>query len=358
MRVKSGIIFCYWVILAFGISGCKHHETQVERGFYFWKSNDYTLRDEDKKYLRELHVQKLYVKLFEVGKDNVVGILPLDKSNLHFFAEPADSILSRIKIIPTVYLRNEVLLNISNAGLDSLADNIVFLSNKYYNDRIAHDPNNPQGMVFNELQIDCDWTGKTKEHYFYLLRALKQLSHKTISCTLRLYPYKYPDKMGIPPVDKAMLMCYNLINPLWNENKNSILDNNELNSYLTGKRKYPLHLDIALPVYSWMQCYQNNQFSGVIYHDNNALLSVLKPTKPLWYEVIKDTVVDNLYLRVGDKIKYEAVSAPKITEAIQLIKKHVVLGDSTTVSLFHLDAHQLKQFNHETLDSFYTDLSR
>ncbi|MEM0544143.1 hypothetical protein WFZ85_16275, partial [Flavobacterium sp. j3] len=96
----------------------------------------------------------------------------------------------------------------------------------------------------------------------YFLKKLKEISKKEISCTLRLYPYKYPDKMGVPPVDKVMIMCYNLINPLENENKNSILDLAELESYLISVPKYHKHIVIAFPIYSWMQVYLNKRFSN------------------------------------------------------------------------------------------------
>ena len=74
--------------------------------------------------------------------------------------------------------------------------------------------NSKNKISCQEIQIDCDWTKSTKDKYFYLLKKIKELSKKEISCTLRLYPYKYPEIMGVPPVDKAMLMCYNLIKPL------------------------------------------------------------------------------------------------------------------------------------------------
>jgi len=159
--------------------------------------------------------------------------------------------------------------------------------------------------------------------------------------------------MGVPPVDKAMLMCYNLINPLENEDKNSILDLNEFRSYLSRNEKYPIHLDIALPIYSWMQCYQNNHFSGMIYHDNASILKQLAPIKPLWYLVRKDTLINDLYLRVGDKIKYEDISEEKLEKAIDLIKKNVQLDSTTTVSFFHLEETNLKQISYAALDSLY-----
>ncbi len=343
---------------------CKHpSHTKVERAFYYWKSNGHQLQDNEETYLRKLHVQKLYVKFFEVGYDNTFGIIPTSKTDFYYYNywNDSDIVLQQMHIIPTIYIKNEIFFKSSKAGLDSLADNILFLTNKYYKNLIRssyEERMNKEKAAYDELQIDCDWTATTRENYFYLLKSLKRQSNKIISCTLRLYPYKYQTKMGMPPVDKATLMCYNLINPLKNENKNSILDLNEFKTYLNVGKKYPLHLDIALPVYSWMQCYQNNHFTGMIYHDNASILKVLEPVDELWYQVTKDTVIDDLYLRVGDKIKYEAITPEKLNKAIALIKDNVQLDNTSTIAFFHLDGTNLKQISYETLDSLYTDFSK
>lgn len=206
----------------------------------------------------------------------------------------------------------------------------------------------------DEYQMDCDWTISTKDNYFYFLKKIKELSKKQISCTLRLYPYKYPDKMGIPPVYKVMLMCYNLIDPLAKNNKNSILDVEELSAYLDTDDAYPLHLDVALPVYSWVQVYQNDHFRKVLYTDTNNIKSILKPGKPLWYEVKKDTVINNFYMRVGDKVKIEDISTADLHRAIDELKKHIRFAPDITVSLFHLDKEQISRFSHEEIKSFYS----
>ncbi len=258
--------------------------------------------------------------------------------------------------MPVVFIKNEVLIRSSKVELDSLAGNIVFLTLKYYNKRIGIQES-VRRNGYKELQIDCDWTAKSRDNYFYLLRQLKKLSGATLSCTLRLYPYKYPQKMGVPPVDKAMLMCYNLVGPLENEDKNSILDNKELKSYLNTSGSYPLHLDFALPVYSWMMVYRNERFSGILGGDNH-LLETFRPLKPLWYEAQKDTVVEDFYLRAGDKIKYEEVSATHLREAVKLLKENTSLDDSITVALFQLDEKTLKKYSHETLRSLYSDFGR
>jgi len=276
-----------------------------------------------------------------------MGIIPVAKTGLHIYNR-----YDTLHIVPTVYIRNEVFLKCTRGSIDTLADNVNFLINKYVADsyRWAHEE-------IDEYQMDCDWTPGTKDNYFYFLKKLKALSKKKLSCTLRLYPYKYPDKMGVPPVDNAMLMCYNLVNPLENHSKNSILDINELRLYLTAK-KYPVKLNVALPAYSWMQVYQNNKFVKVIYTDTKQVKRILKPEKPLWYTVTKDSVINQFYLRAGDRIKVEEVTANDIDRAIYEIKRGVALDKNITVSLFHLDEQQLSRYTNEELSGFYSAFTK
>lgn len=321
----------------------KSHVTQVDRAFYYWKStggNNLAYTDSLSRYLK---LKKLYVKFFEVEHDALMGNNPTVKTNLREY----DSI-SASEIIPTVYIRNEVFLKTSQKGLDSLADNVHFLIDKFLTDRF---PAFKAGV--KEYQMDCDWTPKYKDNFFYFLKKLKQVSHKQLSCTLRLYPYKYPDKMGVPPVDKAMLMCYNLSHPLEHKDSNSILDTDELKSYLKGSEKYPLHLDVALPVYSWALLYQNETFKGIIYN-TQFIDSTYAPVRPMWYRATQDKNVDEFFIRKGDLLKKETVDAAAINKAIAMVKEYVALKDTVTVSLFYLDNEQLKPYKYEEIAGFYS----
>ena len=234
-----------------------------------------------------------------------------------------------------------------------MADDIVFLIDKRSKEKFA------EVKVNDEIQIDCDWTKSTKDKYFYLLKKIKEKSKKQISCTLRLYPYKYPDIMGVPPVDKATLMCYNLVQPLTQKDKNSILDIKELKSYLNKKRSYPVHLDIALPVFSWSQLYQNNYFQELVNISSVELKTFAKEIKPMWFEVEKDTSLDwGSYYRIGDQIKCEEVSTETLQEAIAIIKENVELDKTTTITLFDIDDSTFKKYTDEEISSFYTAFSK
>lgn len=317
---------------------------KVEHAFYYWKSNNWRFDEKLDTILKQTETHKLYVKFFEVEHNELMGNIPISKNRIRI--DDKD-----VEVVPTIFIKNEVFLKSSNKDLDLLADNINFLINKFKNEDYEKE------VLVNEFQMDCDWTIKTKEKYFYFLKKIKLLSKKEISCTLRLYPYKYRDKMGVPPVDKVMLMCYNLLNPLENPKQNSILDVDELSKYLNVSSKYPLHVDIALPIYSWMQLYQNNQFQNVIYSNHDYLLKSMKKIDNLWYEVTEDVQVDDNYIRVGDKIKYEEVTKETIQKAIQLLKENIEFDKLTTVSLFHLDEAPLQKYSNEEINSFYTSFS-
>ena len=338
-------------IISLFLFSCKNDNKvqNVDRAFYYWKSEG-SINDETRQSLDKAKVNKLYIKFFEVDYSETMGNYPLDKTSVNNY-NATD--FTGLKIIPTIYIKNEIFQFNKEKDLDRLADNIVFLVDKFNKEKFAKD------TIENEIQIDCDWTKSTKDKYFYLLKKINQLSNKQISCTLRLYPYKYPDIMGVPPVDKATLMCYNLIKPLTNKDKNSILDIDELKSYLDKKRGYPVHLDVALPVFYWTQLYHDNQFAGLIDLNSSDIGGFTKNIKPMWYEVTKDTTLNyDQYYRIGDQIKCEEVSKKDIDEAIALIKKNVTLDKNTVISLFHLNNTTFNKYKNEEISSFYDSFTK
>jgi hypothetical protein len=278
-----------------------------------------------------------------------MGNFPQDKLSIYSYEfQDIDS----LQIVPTIFIKNEIFSFNDEKKLDALADNIVYLITKFNNEKLE------KNTIVDEIQIDCDWTKTTRKKYFYLLKKIKQISKKEISCTLRLYPYKYSDLMGVPPVDKVTLMCYNLIKPLTNNDQNSILDINELKLYLDKKRDYPLHIDIALPVFNWTQLYQNNQFAGLKQIDKSQIQTFAKLVKPMWYEVNKDTTIDwSDYYRIGDQIKYEEVSNETLQQAINIIKKNIQLDKKTTITLFSLDNGTFNKYKDEEISSYYNSFT-
>jgi hypothetical protein len=329
-----------------------NREIKPQRAFYYWQNQAWDLGESEYQTIEKLKVKKLYIKFFEVDKNDIQGIFPFAKNELNF--SQYDSLENTIEVVPTVYIRNEVFKQTSRKEINQLAENLLFLIEKKFKKQFEENP------IPKEIQMDCDWTESTKDNYMLFLNILKQKILKksffkniSTSATLRLYAYKFPDKMGVLPVDRAMLMCYNLIPPFDAGDRNSILNLNELNKYLVGADTYPIPFDIALPIYSSVQVYQNNSFAGIIYNEDSTFMSKTKKLNNTWYLSKIDTVINDIFLRKGDKLKIEKTTFKTLNRAIKSIIEHVKLDENPTISFFHLDDYELTNFSHEELDSCY-----
>ena len=232
-----------------------------------------------------------------------------------------------------------------------------FISNKY--NRNYYFASEHERADIREIQFDCDWTEKTADNYFKLLNDVKELLKPQdirISATIRLHQFKYPSKTGVPPVNRGMLMLYNISNPTQYGNINSIFDFNKAKEYFTSGKSYSLPLDIALPAWSWCLVYRNHEF----YQIENGLderdlkeLSFLKPAPNHFYQVTADTVYRDLFLRPGDEIKAEGIDEKTLLQVAELAKK-AVNTDEFTVSLFELSEKEIKNYSDEIIDKVYT----
>ncbi|MDZ4838470.1 MAG: hypothetical protein SGJ04_00540 [Bacteroidota bacterium] len=179
-----------------------------------------------------------------------------------------------------------------------------------------------------EFQIDCDWTAKNRDKYFKFLTILKdslQKRNMKLSVTIRLYPYKYSKKMGVPPVDKGVLMCYNLGQIQNSNTKNSVFDVKELDKYLKVK-SYPLPLDVALPIFGWYVWHTGKECRGIIHlSDKTRGLENNPNFTKLGNELMSkvDTVIENKYIRVGDQLRMEIPKKKELIEAKKLINNKV-----------------------------------
>ena len=311
---------------------------------YFWESDQYNLTDDENAFVHEHQLKKLYVKFFEVDFNPHTGAFPISKTALTL----QDPLYDSLEIIPTVFIRNVVFKYATPESQEELVENVMYLIRKRFEEQFGI-------QQLKEIQIDCDWTISTKENYHAFLKLLKQKMGKlSLSATLRLYPYKFPDKMGVLPVDKAMLMCYNLISPFDAPNRNSILDLPELEKYLVGAEKYPVPLDIALPTFSAVHVYKNKHFYRMINTNAKDIQSCSKALKGSWFVMTKDTTIASVFLRKGDQLKIETISSKRLKKAMLLIQQQVEFDQAPVVALFYLDENQLKTYSYETIHSAYT----
>jgi hypothetical protein len=351
-RVLLLISLVVLLILTYASIYFFNREIKPQRAFYYWQNEPYFLSDSESQTIKTLNVKKLYIKFFEVDKNDIQGIFPFAKNELNI--SRYDSVETKIEVVPTVYIRNEVFKQSSKKEISALAENILFLIEKKFKKQYENNP------VPKEIQMDCDWTESTKDNYHLFLTILKEKMLKNAffkniktSATLRLYAYKFPNKMGVLPVDRAMLMCYNLIPPFDAGDRNSILNISELDKYLIGSDSYPLPLDIALPIYSSVQIYQNNSFAGIIYNEDSTFFKQTKKLNNTWHLSKMDTVINGIFIRKGDKLKVEKINFKLINKSIKSILEHVELDENPTISLFHLEDYELTNFTNEELDSCF-----
>jgi hypothetical protein len=347
------VIISYLCVVA---AGCGNSTGNKVPAFYYWQNSNWHLSLAEWKSLNNAKARVLYVKFFEVSPDPLYTAIPIAKTELRIDdwrdLQELDSISGGpLEVIPCVFVLNATLKSIRSTYIDTLADNIVFLIHKYYRENFKL-----ADSSFNEIQIDCDWTLSTREAYFKLLTAIKEKSNLKLSCTLRLYPYAYPRKMGIPPVDRVTLMCYNLLNLREEKERNSILDIQELEKYLKEADDYPLAVDIALPLFSWAQIYKDGKLVDLV-EVSDELKTMLIQKKGYWYELTDDYEAYNLYLRKGEQIKIEEVTFKELQTLSKLLQEHVQLKSGARISLFRLDESTLKQYSDEQISSIYASFN-
>lgn len=336
------ILILFWVA---GIFSCrqKKPDRQIERSFYYWKSV-FTLTDYEKQKLDTLQVKTLYIKFFDVDWDEERRrAKPVAKLK---FEDPA---YQNYKIIPTVFITNACIQKIDSGAVIQLANDITRLIKTII--AIQQSPH-----LIEEIQIDCDWTASTKEKYFSLLNEIKQLTNVKLSATIRLHQVKFIAKTGIPPVDRGLLMCYNMGNLKDPATKNSIIETVELKKYISGLSNYPLPLDIALPLFDWKVLYRNNVYTGLIQNlPQTVFTSSFTEKKDNRYLVLKDTLLQGYNLRKGDIIRDEQSSCKEILSTSATINKQLK-NTQLRVSLYHLDSVILSKYTTHELENIYNSL--
>ncbi|MBS1662354.1 MAG: hypothetical protein JST68_15025 [Bacteroidetes bacterium] len=347
---------------------CQHKKTIVP-SYYYWRTNS-SIEGEEKALLRKHNIHTLYAKVLDIDWAGVNGAIPvasMDFHGLHRGLNVYDSL--NVRLIPVVFITNKTFLEIDSAEIPVLAKRVLRRCLPAYDSMgvayEAREPFNSFGMARpSEIQFDCDWTAKTAGKYFYFLQTVRRFLPSDsirLSATIRLHQFKYPDKTGRPPVDRGMLMVYNVGDLRQYSPVNSIFERGKAAAYFTGGKAYPLPLDIALPAYSWGLVFRDRKFYQIENGLNAAQLDTSgafeRKGKPAdngvsFYRVKKDTVFGELFLRPGDEIKVESIDSSQLGAAAELAQR-AVNTDSFRVAFFELSSNEIKRFSDETLAQIY-----
>lgn len=271
---------------------------------YYWRT-ELRLDSTERDFLKRHSIEKVYCRYFDVvmktpasteSSADGTGAEPMPNATLAF----AGTLPAGIELIPTVYITEDCM----HRHHEGLAANLVR--------RILQmNETNDMGSV-SEIQIDCDYTARSRDTYYRFLEEVRQsIREQTdgrpfrLSTTIRLHQLS----MLAPPVDYGVLMLYNTGDPRKFMERNPVLDIRDVLPYLPRLHDYPLPLAAAYPVYRWLRIVQ-----GV--H-------------------IEHTVAANEILRVKQAVERER---PGLRRA---------------VITYHLDKDNINRYNTRTYEKIY-----
>jgi hypothetical protein len=224
------------LLLCLLIAGCSEREALSEsNAVYYWRT-DFKLDSTEWAFFQRYHINKVYCRYFDVVI-NEEGAEPKPNATISFSSTLPDS----IELIPTVYITEDCM----HQKHQGLAEKIV--------NRIRQMNETNDVKPVSEIQIDCDYTSKSKKNYYQFLEEVRQAWGQTLSTTIRLHQLS----MEAPPVDYGVLMIYNTGDPRKWEERNPILDIRDVQPYLKQLDSYPLPLAAAYPVYQWVRTIRN-----------------------------------------------------------------------------------------------------
>lgn len=367
---RISLIFLSFIFLLF--TTCSKKETRVVRGYYYWRTNGYVTQEESK-FLQTHSITKLYSKLMDIDWSDVNGAYPVVSGKLdllNYYINNRDFL--NIDIVPVIFITNNTFSKIDSSDIELLAKRTIRRCLPQYDEidvryekRLRNEDywgSDSIPITPKEIQFDCDWTESTAKKYFYFLKVFKSLLPQNIkvSATIRLHQFKYQTKTGVPPVDRGMLMVYNISNPTDYSLNNSIFDLKKAEKYFVSGNKYPLPMDIVLPAFSWCIIFRDKKFYQIeneLTEDEIKNLSFLKVEQNHIYKVMTDTVFRDLFLRPGDEIKVETISQKTLLNAAFLAQK-AINADTSSIALFELSETEIKNYKYETIESVYSSFSK
>lgn len=278
LLIAAGLVAAlFWVV------GSPH---PPQYDFYYWKQA-YEVNATS-------HPPK-YIKVLDLSYDQEIQLHPT-----HFKTIPKSG------TVPVIYIHNTLLSHITaDELLATIKSQLQALP-----------------FSFDEIQIDCDWSGKTQKSYFQFLTLLKKDSGKKLSATIRLHQIKYAQQTGIPPVDRGVLMYYNMSDFKDIHTQNYILDLDIAKQYHRNFDRYTLPLDLALPLYTQATIIRFGEVIGAIEGLlPEDLTGSVEPLEPHRYRVTQEHYLKGRLLYPDDIIRIDTVSIDDLKHAVQQLSQ-------------------------------------
>ena len=263
MRTISAYI---GLLLLLMVTSCQQRERLAEENaVYHWRT-DFRLDSTERAFLSLYNINKVYCRYFDVVMSEEQG--PIPNATITF----SDSLPTEVEIIPTIYITEDCMHQEPKGLAEKLVKRIQQMN----------ETNDIKGV--QEIQIDCDYTSKSRKVYYQFLKEVKATWKQRLSTTIRLHQLS----MEEPPVDYGALMLYNTGDPRkWTE-RNPILDARDVYPYVKRLDDYPLPLAAAYPVFSWLRVIQGVNIEHTVEADEIIKVKqmVEKERKDLCHAII------------------------------------------------------------------------
>lgn len=299
-RMQKRILFIYLIIVVF--CSCSKQQGEKTNAVYYW-STTFKSDSIQQSFLRQHHIKKIYLRFFDVVVDEQGNVMP--NATVRF----ATPVPKDVEIVPVVYIVNDCLYR----SIDKL-DSLIL-------QRVTQMCETNDITPFRELQIDCDWTARSRTHYFQVLSRLNERAKKqgvALSATIRLHQLGEAP----PPVEKGILMLYNTGDVTRLDCEHPILDMKDAAPYLRKLSKYRLPLATAYPVYAWRVLFRKGKFVGILHSDDELPIiegdSIVVRQPPLEMVLKAKQAVDKEQRSANDEIILFDIS----NENIQRINKY------------------------------------
>ncbi|WP_347050972.1 hypothetical protein [Flavobacterium olei] len=319
------------ILLLFLLFSCSKSQKPVI-SFYYWKTV-FKFSQIEKEVLEDNNVQKLYVRYFDIGL-HPESKIPIPISPVRFDENPKD-----YQIVPVVFIQNKVMLQ-PNLNVDDLAQKTLDFIEQI---------NSKNKIISPEIQIDCDWTLDSKSNYLEFVKSFKKLWNKKLSATIRLHQVKYFKKTKIPNVDSGVLMYYNM-GSIAPDSLNSIYDQKVAKRYLESLKKYPLHLDLAFPVYSWGVHIRDNKVIGLRSKINIKELgqnSNFEKISRIFFRAKHSNYNNGVFYEENDLLEIEEIKTEDLKEMAEDLQENLV-DKPNEIIFYDLDEFNLNNYEKNT----------
>lgn len=336
-RTFSHIIL-FTCLLIWGVFGssCQHQST-AKTAFYYWKTN-YSLNKDQQQLLKNTAGQNLYLHLFDIHWDaNRQQVTPNARLSI-------TTPLTGAQVTPVVFITNQTFLHTTPGGIDSLA---------FKTARLVEQMTGSVHINYKKIQFDCDWSDDTREKYFAYLKAFKKYNEHALEATIRLHQVKYRERTGIPPVERGILMFYNMGHLTALGNDNSIYNENDAGRYLARLDSYPLPLDVALPLFSWSIHSRGGHIQQIYPQINRHDLDDQQnfQREGNHYKAVRSFFLKGVYIQENDNFKIEETDARLLKKAADQLSVKLKPLPERTVIFYEIANINLSEFDSKTLST-------